>query len=131
MKRDMELVRKILFALETKTDLNPYLNIEGYGSKEVGYHCSMMYEYGLIQNFKAQPGDNDPYYIFFANGLTWEGCDFLDKIRNEGTWKKTMKTITEKGLDMTIKTISTISSAFITAAAEGVANSIIKNGGQI
>ena len=127
----MELVRKILFALEIKTDLNPYLNIAGYETKEVGYHCSMMYEYGLIQNFQAKAGDNDPYYIFFVNGLTWEGCDFLDKIRDEGTWKRTMKTITEKGLDMTIKTVNTISSAFVTAAAEGIANSIIKNGGQI
>lgn len=131
MKRDMELVRKILFALETKTDLNPYLNIEGYELQEIGYHCSIMYEYGLIQNFRAQAADNNPYYIFFANGLTWQGCDFLDKIRNDGTWQKTMKTIAEKGLDLSIKTIGIIASALITAAAEGVANSIVKNGVQV
>ena len=89
-----------------------------------------MYQYGLIQNFKTHASGDNPYFVFFANGLTWKGCDFLDKIRNDDTWQKTMKTIAEKGLDLSVKTIGTIATAFITAAAEGIANSIIKNGGQ-
>lgn len=130
MKRDMELVRKILLALEMKTGQGPYINVDGYNTETVGYHCAMMYEYGLIQNFKAQPADNNPYYIFFVSGLTWEGHDFLDKIRDDGTWQKTVKTIAEKGLDMSIKTIGTIATAFITAATDGAVSAIMKNGGQ-
>lgn len=129
MTRDMELLRKILIALEIKTGQGPYINIDGYNIESVGYHCAMMYEYGLIQSFKAQPADNNPYYIFFVNGLTWEGHDFLDKIRDDGTWQKTVKTIAEKGLDMSIKTIGTIATAFITAATEGAVAAIMKNGG--
>lgn len=43
--------------------------------------------------------------------------------------EKVKDVIVQKGLPLVIETIKTISSAFVTAAAEGVANSIIKNGG--
>ena len=49
----------------------------------------------------------------------------LDKVRDDGTWKRTLSTIKEKGLDMSIKTIGTIATAFITAATEGAVNAII------
>lgn len=48
MKRVMELIRKILLSLEYRNDTEPYLNIDGYRSEVVGYHCFMLYEYGLI-----------------------------------------------------------------------------------
>lgn len=130
MKRDMELVRKILLSLEDRNDTEHYLNIDGYSSEAVGYHCFMLYEYGLIRNFKAQSADNNPYYIFFVSGLTWEGYDFLEKVRDDGTWQKTVRMITEKGLDTSIKTIGAIATAIITAATEGTVSAIIKNGGQ-
>ena len=59
--------------------------------------------------------------------MTWEGNDFLDKIRDNSQWKKVKDTITQKGLPFVIETIKTISTALVTAAAEGVANSILKN----
>jgi hypothetical protein len=59
--------------------------------------------------------------------LTWEGNDFLDKIRDNSQWKKVKDTIMQKGLPFVIETIKTISTALVTAAAEGVANSILKN----
>ena len=131
MKRDMELVRKVLFLIEEQTELDSSVCIEGYSSGDIGRHCSMMYEYGLIKNFSALAADIDPYYHFSANGLTWEGFDFLDKIRDEGIWQKTVKTIAKKSLDMSIKTIGTIATAFITAATEGAVSAIMKNGGEI
>lgn len=127
----MELVRKILLKLEENVGNELSLHIEGYDSEVIGYHCSMMYEYGLIKNFTAKSAGNNPYYFFAVNGLSWEGYDFLDKIRDEGTWKKTVKIISEKGLDMSIKTIGTIATALITAATEGAVAAIIKNGGKI
>lgn len=59
--------------------------------------------------------------------MTWEGNDFLDKIRDNSQWKKVKDTIMQKGLPFVIETIKTISTALVTAAAEGVANSILKN----
>ena len=45
--------------------------------------------------------------------------------------QKAKDVITKKGLPLIFDTIKTISTAIVTAAAEGVANSIIKNGGQV
>lgn len=54
---------------------------------------------------------------------------FLIKSEITPNGKKVKDVIVQKGLPPVIETIKTISSAFVTAAAEGVANSIIKNGG--
>lgn len=61
--------------------------------------------------------------------LTSEGFDFLDKIRADTVWNRTKSVISEKGLPLITGTIKTISTAIITAAAEGVTNSILKNKG--
>ena len=63
--------------------------------------------------------------------ITWEGYDFLEKIRDHTMWEKTKNVIVQKGLPLVFDTVKTVSTALVTAAAEGVAKSIIKNGGQI
>jgi hypothetical protein len=59
--------------------------------------------------------------------LTNEGFDLLENIRQDTFWNKTKKVATEKGLPLIVSTIKTISTAIITAATEGVANSILKS----
>ena len=131
MKRDMELVRKILFEIENKyvSKMLVGLQIEGYDQATVAYHCKIMYEAGLISEYKPQYA-SDELCIFFIGSLSWEGNDYLDKIRDNSVWNKTKATIKEKGLPLIIETIKTISTAFITAATEGATNAILKNGGQ-
>lgn len=131
MKRDMELVRKILFEIEDKyvSKMLMGLQIEGYDQVTVAYHCKIMYEAGLISEYKSHYA-NDEIYIFFVGSLSWEGNDYLDKIRDNSIWNKTKATIKERGLPLMIETIKTISTAFITAAAEGATNAILKNGNQ-
>lgn len=130
MKRDMDLVRKILLKIEEEYVSTAIYNlsIDGYDMATVAYHCKILHETGLISDYGAQYGDNE-IYAFCVGALTWEGNDYLDKVRDDSVWKKTKDVIVEKGLPMVFDTIKTISSAFITATAEGVANSILKNGG--
>ena len=130
MKRDMDLVRLILLEIEEKHKSTALidLSIDGYDMQTVAYHCEMLHEKGLVSSYKAGYAGNK-LYIFSVGSLTWEGHDFLDKIRDNSTWKKTKDVIAQKGLPLIFDTIKTIADAFITAAAEGVANSIIKNGG--
>ena len=131
MKRDMELVRLILLKIEEEYSSTAIsnLNISGYDMETVAYHCKILNEAGLISDYGARYADNS-LRSFGVGSLTWEGNDFLDKIRDNSQWKKVKDVIVQKGLPPpVIETIKTISSAFVTAAAEGVANSIIKNGG--
>lgn len=132
MKRDMDLVRLILLKIEKDYVSTALYNIEidGYDKETVAYHCKILYEAGFISDYSARYADNE-LYIFAVGSLTWEGNDFLDKIRDDSTWHKTKEEIKKKGLPLVVDTIKTISTAFISGAAEGVASAIIKNGGQL
>ena len=118
MQRDMELIRKILFAIE-KEYVDVWLDysdlkIEGYDFKTVGYHCSILYDAGLVYDYKGKYAENELYF-FGVGRLTWEGHDFLDKIRNETVWNKTKETITNKGLPLVIDVVKEVASAVTTA----------------
>lgn len=131
MKLNMDLIREILLEIEKQYVSTAIynLNIDGYDMETVAYHCKMLHEEGLISDYKALYAD-DEIDAFGVGPLTMAGNKYLNNIRDNSIWKKTKDTIKEKGLPIVLSTIRTVSTALITAAAEGVANSIFKNGGQ-
>ena len=55
MKRNMELVRKILFALEERTStVGGSLMVEGHSREEVAYHCNLLFDAGLVRAYNGQ-----------------------------------------------------------------------------
>lgn len=130
MKRDMELCRKILFKIEKEyvdTALID-LKIDGYTTEEVADHCKLLYEAGLVSDYKSQYA-NGHIYIFNVGSLTWEGHDFLDKIREDTVWHKTKEVITKKGLPMVLKVVESIASTIIASMTEGAIKAITEKGG--
>lgn len=115
MQRDMELIRKILFKIEETVDnVTKYnLEIEGYAMKEVAYHCSVLHEGGYIHTCNVQYADNE-VYSFSVGRLTWEGHDFLDKIREDTIWNKTKSVIRKKGLPFVFEIVKNVSTEVIT-----------------
>lgn len=128
MKRDMDLVRLILLEIEEEYRSTTIYNLKvgNYDTETIAYHCKILYEAGLISCYSPQYADGQ-IWSFGVSSLTWAGNDFLDKIRDNSQWKRIKNTISRKGLPLVIETIKTISAAFVTAATEGVANSILKN----
>ena len=126
MKRDMELCRKILFAIEEMyVDVSIInLSIKGYSVEEVAYHCKLMYEAGLIESYKPKYGGNQ-ILAFWVGSLTWEGHDFLDKIREESVWNKTKDTIKTKGLPMILDVIKDVASAVVTSMTTAAISGMI------
>ena len=127
MKRDMDLVRLILLEIEDKYRSTAIydLAIDGYDTEMVAYHCKILYEAGLISDYKAQYADNE-IYVFGVGSLTWDGNDFLEKIRDDSQWKKVKETIIKKGLPLVVDTIKSVANALISATVEGITNSIMK-----
>ena len=128
----MDLIRKILFYIEKNYVAGGnYISVEidGYTEGEIYEHCMLAYQGGLI----AEPLSTSTFSgkSCMVATLTNEGFDLLENIRQDTFWNKTKKVATEKGLPLIVSTIKTISTALITAAAEGVASAIIKNGNQI
>ena len=63
------------------------LKITGYSDEEVAYHCKLLFENELISDYKDIYADNR-LYSFGVGSLTWEGHDFIDKIREDTVWNK-------------------------------------------
>ncbi len=97
MKRDMDLIRKILLAIEAHPE--PYswdvlLDIPGYSEKEICYQVKLLEEAGLIEAriMKAMGG----VFKCAVNSLTWAGHEFLEAARDNSRWNKAKKIILEK-----------------------------------
>lgn len=87
MQRNMDLVRTILMRIEDSPlgwAAHP-LRIAGYTPEQVGYHCHIMREDGLIEgidvtNFESKGPEAMP------TALTWKGHEFLDLARDQKRW---------------------------------------------
>jgi hypothetical protein len=120
MKRDMEVIRDILFSIEEQyEDVALYnLEVKDYSFKKIAYHCNLLYEAGFISNYDDAYGDGE-ICSFGVGSITWEGHDYLDKIRSDKVWNKTKKTITDKGLPMIVDVVKDIATEIIKSMVQG------------
>lgn len=89
MKRDMDLVRKILMALEDNPTgyFKDEMTIDGYTEEDVGYHCYLLLQAGLVGGYDINTlGCSSPSAV--ASHLTWMGHEFLDASRESSRWEK-------------------------------------------
>lgn len=92
MKRDMDLIREILFLVESKEDDRPCwgedLPLEGCKPIELSYHANMLAEAGFIV-FEPARTDTGRIIKVLVFSLTWHGHEYLDTIRDPEIWRKT------------------------------------------
>ena len=112
MKRDMDLIRAILLNVEEKRKGNKFLQIDyedfaGHKPEDVYGHLVLISDSGLLkphhQSFDMLP---------MTNGLTKEGFDFLDSVRNPEIWEKTKKTAEKVG-GWTIDILADLAKGFL------------------
>ncbi len=87
MKRDMNLVLKILQKIEDKTSLtSERIEIEGEDEQVVTRHIEMMQAAGLLDGLppKRERGG----ITMYVKDLSWEGHDFLVAIQDKGVWSR-------------------------------------------
>ena len=103
MKRDIDLVRKILVELEKLplSDGGHDIQIEGYDSNEVNYHTMLMQEGRLITARVISA--TEPFQTgirtftkYLPMAITWDGHDFLEAARHDQRWEEVKKQIKEK-----------------------------------
>lgn len=85
MKRDMDLVRSILLAVEESGPPRGVVNlsITGYSPELVSHHVWLMKEAGLVTAVDFSTHAN---MVVKPKALTWAGHEFLDAARNDGVW---------------------------------------------
>jgi hypothetical protein len=99
MKRDPDLVRNILLALENKASSNDAVTakkmmLDGWSEEEINYHLLLLIEAGYI---KGKDSSSDNRTIVFVTRLTWEGHEFLDAARDDRRWEKAKSAISKVG----------------------------------
>ena len=114
----MELIRKILFAIEEKyvdTWLSSdKIQIDGYDMKTIAYKCAILYDAWLIYDYKGHYSSNELQF-FGVGRLTWDGHELLDKIKSDTVWNKTKSTIKDKGIPFVLDAVKEIATAITTS----------------
>jgi len=88
VKRDMELVRQILLAVQAKTDLEPELiKIDGLDDAVVGRHIEMLFDAGYLEGIEHSTMASQ-YRDVLVKDLSWEGHEFVGAISKEELWQK-------------------------------------------
>lgn len=102
MKRDMELIRKMLLALESEEPSEvAWKDVhENYTAEQYNYHSYWLVEAGLANGVVSTDERGLPSPAVLLH-LTWSGCDFLDSIRDASVWEKTKTNLLKPGASMT------------------------------
>jgi hypothetical protein len=92
MKRDMDLVRKILLTAEDADGIPDYSGLEAeYGDRVLAYHRYLVYQAGLVDALVVDGEGLDPNDggapFCRINGLTWDGQEFLALAKTNKTWE--------------------------------------------
>ena len=119
MKRDWDLIRKILLKLEEKADNTSFLEndvFDGVSPIIVNYHYKLLEQAGLItlEDLSDLDGEN-----YVALSLTWQGHEFFDKIRSDNVWNKINNAAKAKSLDLSFDVIKSICATLITSILSG------------
>lgn len=95
MKRDMDLIRKILQLVESCENAygcEEMPEVDGYDSQTVSYHLRILRDANLIE---AEPIDEcgRGYTDYYGINLTWAGQDFLSAANDDTLWQKAKDTV--------------------------------------
>lgn len=89
MKRDMELIRRVMLAAEKNKD--PYEVVdpkfEGHNETEISYQIALLDDAGLLH---GQDRSAIGVFRWSAGALTWRGHEFVEAIRDEAVWKEAL-----------------------------------------
>jgi len=109
MKRDFDLIRKILFYAEEhghkfiskhSRDNLVEVVIDGYSKEEVIFHLEILYSGGLVEsgyNYVHNSRATERIERDKINYLTWAGFEYLDKVRDPTRWESIKKRLQPLG----------------------------------
>lgn len=101
MKRNLDIVRDILLQVEQAEDyltINDLFDVRdkrkgcNYTDNEIIYHVELLFAHGFIDGCirRDMNGDITDNSI---DGLTWDGADFLESMRDQRVWDRARDTI--------------------------------------
>lgn len=112
MKRDWELIRKLLLEIEERTPGQSLSTSDFQGdTNAISYHLTLLVESDLVVGHSIGTMDNQ--FDCKIQRLSWNGHDFLDAVSNDGIWAKITNSIKDVGGKVTIETIKGIAITYM------------------
>lgn len=110
MKRNLDLIRNILFAVENSNSIDACLTLNGLSKLHpdqelILYHVFLLDDAGFIIGII----DETAPYVSITR-LTNEGHDYLDTIRDDSVWKQTKSTLGKISGSSSLEVVKTIAS---------------------
>lgn len=113
MKRDMDLVRKIMLAMESDDYNGTSLEIDGYSDEQIGFHAYLLSQAGLITSINMTTLAHS-HPVHMPEVLTWDGYEFLGAVTDPGSWEK-VKTMIKPAGGMVFSVLKDVAIAEIKA----------------
>jgi hypothetical protein len=101
MKRDMDLVRAILIALEAHAHgfAPAEFTVAGYDDETIGHHIWLMAQGKLVTAQDVTSFENgSPTAI--PRAITWDGHDFLATVRDERVWRRLKADLKDQAISL-------------------------------
>lgn len=113
MKRDIDLIRKLLIYLEDKPDDKIVkvedVEIDTYDKNDIMYHFILMDQAGLIRcERQCSSSTPDRVINIYPFSLTWEGHEFLEASRDESTWNNAKSIILSKSGSLSLDVLKAL-----------------------
>lgn len=119
MKRDLDLVRSILMYVENAADEVDAddMATERWPIETVAYHVRLMAHHGLLDVSRDARDMNGSTIELTVAGITWDGQDYLDSIREPKVWERVKRTLSgtvgSTTLDVVRQTASMVALAMV------------------
>lgn len=100
MKRDMDLIRRLLIEIET---LPPGTLYETDASSiaadrpQLEEHLALLAQAGFLNEFSRELSGNA-----LCSGLSWQGHDFLSVARSDAVWRRAKKKLLTAGVGVSV-----------------------------
>ena len=119
MKRDIDILRAILFQVEHEGDaeepLIHSLAIEGVEQAIVNEHVKILIDSGYIEG-EYKYSTNNRIMLTLVRGLTPKAYDFADNIRNDSLWRSIRERISATSGSASLPIIEQIAHQLVAAA---------------
>jgi len=102
MKRDLELIRRIMLSIEAEEGID----LSDIPQNVCVYHRALIIEAGLATGMISESGGLPTAVVIHR--LTWAGHEYLDAVRGDAVWEKTKSLFKREGLAMTFDLVKTV-----------------------
>lgn len=105
MKRDLDLIRRILLDIEALPvgQSRDSIKYPEYDQPTIGQHINLLHQAGLIEAIIQKVKPTNRVVKFTITGLTWKGHDFLDLVKNDSIWNKAKEKFIKPGVSFSFE----------------------------